>query len=408
LLGLHLSCRSTPTPTVTHGLHFLCGHGGREIHPTPPCPAPSHKGVARPLLAAIAALSERLPPLPPLLPGQVLALLDPSLPLRASSSGYGHSGACSGGVSGIDATGTSGTSGTALSASVVSDAGWAAPPGLTPGGWAAWAAALVCLRRLKPEQAAALTAVTVPGATGSGAAAAGLVGGVGAAAPAGDSEAGLLRCQLRCLLVLAGLLSWRELTPARGALINAPVPLLGPEPGPAAVALQAAASGLAALLPLAAAAACCAPQAAQAQLLQEALQAAPLARCAGNALALAAAMVAAWAAAGAARRRGGGRAAEAGAAFTVAQAEAALFSPAAGSGAWGPLLALPHTLPALAGAAEWGGSADAIAAGLLASSRLPGVPASAAAAAAAGALSLRQQLRGGSWEALAAEVAAMT
>ncbi|KAI8466909.1 MAG: hypothetical protein J3K34DRAFT_524154 [Monoraphidium minutum] len=337
------------------GLRALCGClSARDA-------SISSKGVAQPLLAAIASLAERLPPLPPLLPGQALLLLDE----RGAGGDPGGGGGGEPRPPGLEGDGAG-----------VLEAGTAAAlgPGLSEGEWRVWRAALGCLRRVKQEQAAALTAVAPPPAPAGG-------GGGGAALDA----ATLLRAQLRCLLVLAGLLSWRELTPVRGLLLSAG-------------GCEGATAAADALLPLAALAACRAPQAAQAQLLQEALAAAPLAGAPGAALALAAALVAAWHGAAAGPDGGGAGGAAA------AAVDAALFC---GGGA-SALAGLPHALPALCALPAWAPSADGIARGLLAAARLPGAPPAAAAAAGAAALAVRARLHGAAWEAVASDLACAT
>ncbi len=335
----------------------------------------------QPLLAAIGALAAQLPLLPPLLPGQVLSLLDPDLPGRSATTNPESNDSSSSVTSSSSDDATAGSGGDA----------WGVP-GLSRGDWRTWCAALQCMRRLKQEQAAGLTQA--------------------GAGPA-DSHA-VLKGQMRCLLVLGGLLSWRELTPCRALVINSPHALLSdPAAGQAGGDPAGLTGGLAALLPLLAAATRCAPQAAQAQLLQEALQAAQLCARPANALALAAAMVGAWV-----QPHGGGAPA---ARSAVAAVDAALLScgsscsssgSSSGSGSGGSsgasnaLLALAHSLPALLAAPAWSPSADGIATGLLAAARLPGVPAPARLAVRSGVVAVRQRVAAASWEVIAADIAA--
>ena len=368
--------------------------------------AVASKGVVAPLLGAVAALGARLPALPPLQGGQVAALLDAGLAHRALTHGLEES---------VGADGNSGDGSTSGNSNSGSDRGCEClPAGVPPGAWRVWAAALRCLRSVRPEQAAALTAL---GADADAARAAGLavIGGGGGGGGGDGERAAALRAQLRCLLVAGGVLSWRDLTPCRAAVVTSTRPLLPLSQPPAGAAVDAAASAALALLPLLAEASRLAPQAAQAQALDECLRAAALAAHPGNALLLAAALAGAWQAAlQQQRQQQQGRSAQAARAEgAVAAVTDALLAPApCGDGDGGaaaeagPLAALPYTLPRLLSAPAWAPSADGIAAGLLAAARLPGLPAAAARAATAAVVAVRHRLRSaGGWEALATAVA---
>jgi len=267
-------------------------------------------------------------------------------------------------------------------------------PGLTSDEWAVWCAAVQCLRRLKQEEAVALTHLAGSSGAESNQPGSAAAAAATAAAAAGET-ASILRGQLRCLLILSGLLSWRELTPCRAVLISSRHDLLSADTDAAA---------LASLLPLVAAASRWAPQTAQAQLLQEALQAAHLCKQPGNALALAAAMIGTWHQ----QQQQQVRQSE-GSAAAASAVDAALF--AAGTGGNGTtvtatagLSALAHTLPRLFAAAAWGPSADSVATSLLAAAQLGSVPDAVRSAVYAGVLAVRQRLAASSWEVVAADV----
>lgn len=131
---------------------------------------------------------------------------------------------------------------------------------------AIWRAAVRCLRRLRADAALALTDPHMSRA------------GVAVLAR---------RCQLRCLLALAGALSHRDLAAVRAALLQQPAS--GDDDGPALLETTRA------VAPLLGAATCAAPQAAQAQALAEVLAAgAELSDGPRRAVEVAAAMAAAW------------------------------------------------------------------------------------------------------------------
>lgn len=363
-------------------------------------------------MASISSMAERLPILPSLLPGQILMLLDDkqtddpveqeqgrqllaSYPASSPTSNKLDS-AIGSASSDVGSTGSGGSTGSVvwLGAGVRESAGY----------WRVWRAAGRCLRRLKQEQAASLTHIDNS-----------LIAAAGSSGDAGSREQQqqqqqpergvVLRCQLRCLLVISGQLSWRELTPCRALVINSRQALtLQAEAIPASSSsssgglhTQGAAADLTCVVPFVAAASSCAPQAAQAQLLQEALQAARLCAHPINALVLAAAMVAAWQAGSVDDTASSSSASSSRA---VAAVDAEVFS----GDCWSALAGLSHTLPALVAAPAWVPSADSVASGLLAAAWLPSIGRSAKWAVLGGVLALRQWLQGPTWEAVAAAV----
>jgi hypothetical protein len=253
----------------------------------------------------MGALLGELPPLPPLLAGQVAQLV-------AEAGGQAAAvEAEEGAPGGAEGAAQHAGSSLPLPEGEASAAAAAAPC------WRQWVAALQCLRALRPEQALALAPLQ-QGGGGGGAAEAAAARGV----------------QLRCCLVLLGALSHRELAPCRAAALD--LPPWGAQLG--------------ALLPLLGAACCSAPQAAQVQVLSEVLASGLVCRQPGSALQLFAAMAACLAS-----HQGDSAALD---------CHISMAAGAGGAGVGGPAAGLAHALPALLRGAQWAPAAEALSAGL--------------------------------------------
>jgi hypothetical protein len=246
------------------GLAQLCQAAADRAQPM----LPAHKPLAAALQAAVAGMTRQLPLLPAVLaPGQLAAVVQQSgqqdAAVQLASDVLEQHQQQQQGL------------GTLNSSSSSSSGGLAAADVLL-----VWRAALSCLRLLNPDVLLTMTAVqphTAAAAAGPG-------------ASSQQQQQQVPAIQLRSMLVLAGKLSWKELTDAKHALLGMPS---------AAAAAAEAARGVhspaqQALLPLALACAT-APQAGLLQQLQE-LPAAAAAAAAvpDNAGLLAAAMITAW------------------------------------------------------------------------------------------------------------------
>ncbi|KAG2488037.1 hypothetical protein HYH03_013343 [Edaphochlamys debaryana] len=319
----------------------------------------THRDVTSAAHTAIAALASQLPPLPPLEPGEAAQLMAwaseplPSAAAAAAAAAASTASAAAGGGAGNEWEGNSPAwRPLALEADAV-----AAPPASASaaGGAAAaaraavalWSVAALCLRGLRPDFLTAQVLADASTAPPAGTAAA-------AAAAAGTSPAAATAAlQLRCVLVAAGHVSYRELMPVRSAVT------------------AATADGGALLLPLALSMAAT-PQAFQVQVLLQTLDAARTSPHLAAPLELAAALVATVltypGASGAAAAGSGAAAAAAPAAPELAVLLSSFSSGRAGRTA-GVIQCLPYTLPRLLARPPWSSSCEAVAQSLLAVAR---------------------------------------
>jgi hypothetical protein len=223
--------------------------------------------------------------------------------------------------------------------------GAAADGGALPGSLRVWRAALSCLRQLNPDELLRATASADPGAAAAAATTAAVAADTittGAAAPRMGVMAPLLAASLRCMLVLSGKLSWKDLRSPSLTLLRSAAGIAQRTQEQ----VQHWAAGVSPTMLVAALAAGSAPQAGLQQHLREVVDAALQLAAADAAAVLVSATLTSWlwwrgaAISQSADSGGSGRSAAAATAMLEMQLALA-------AGADGALAALPGTLSVL-------------------------------------------------------------